>query len=91
MINSITLRFHGVDSWSRPVYKVQDLNVYVGSTDTLLPDVKVAPNGTVEEINEYFRTHVSELVIFGNTFDEHDPLGTPIKKSLAIEILDDLK
>lgn len=86
-IKEINLKFHGIDFWNRPVYKVQDMNVYIGSTDTLFPDKVIAPNNTIEEINAYFKNNITELVIFGSTFDEHDPLGTNIKKNIKLNII----
>lgn len=88
-MTEIVLEFTGIDFWSRPVYKVQGMEVYVGSVDVLFPDKEIAPNNSVEEINEYFRKNLEDLVIFGNSFDsEEDPLGTSIKKSLTIKIID---
>jgi hypothetical protein len=87
-MNDIELTFKGIDYWNRPVYKAKDMNVYIGSVDTLFPDKAIAPNNSISEINEYFRNHLDELVIFGNTFDEDDPLGTSIKKSINIKIID---
>lgn len=87
-MKELILKFVGVDYWSRPVYKVEDMKLYVGSLNTLLPDKKVAPNGTTKEINEYFRNNIDEIVIFGSTFDDGDPLGTRIKKELKIIIKD---
>lgn len=87
-VKEINLEFVGVDFWSRPVYKWQDKEVYIGSVDTLLPDDKVAPNGTTEEINAYFREHLDELVLFGTSFDsEEDPLGSRINKDIKINIV----
>ena len=88
-MNEIALEFIGIDFWSRPVYKVQGKELYVGSIEVLFPDEKIAPNNTVEELNEYFRNNLEDLVVFGSSFDsEEDPLGTPIKKSLTIKIID---
>jgi len=86
---TIDLKFKGIDFWSRPVYKVVDKNAYIGSVDILFPNRKIAPNNTIEEINEYFRNNLDQLCIFGSTFDEDDPLGTPVKKSIKINILKD--
>ena len=79
------IKFYGVDWWGRPVYKIQDMEVFVGSTDTLFPHP--VHGNTSEDINAYFKKNLDELVIFGSTFDEHDPLGTPIKKELKLNII----
>jgi hypothetical protein len=87
-IKTLNISFVGIDFWSRPVYKVEDMNVYIGSLDTLFPDAVIAPNGSKEEIDTYFKTHIEELVIFGNSFDDdQDPLGTKIKKNIKLNIL----
>ena len=85
---NIDIKFKGIDYWSRPVYEVIDKNVYIGSLETLFPDKEIAPNNTKEEIDNYFREHLDELVIFGSTFDEdEDPLGTKLKKEIIINII----
>ena len=82
------VKFKGIDSWNRPVYKIVDSNVYIGSVDTLFPDKHIAPNNTKEEIDEYFKNHLDELVIFGNTFDKgDDPLGYAIKENINLNII----
>ena len=68
------LEFVSIDFWSRPVWKVVDKEVYFCSTDTLLPDKAVAPNGTPEEINAYFKDHQEEVVLLGGSMDD-DPDG----------------
>jgi hypothetical protein len=84
---NVNIKFKGVDWWGRPVYKVEDKEVYIGSTDTIFPDKEIAPNGTEEEINNYFRNNLDELVIFGTTFNEDDPLGTKIKNTIQLIII----
>lgn len=75
------IKFKGIDYWGRPVYKVQELNVYIGDIE------KLWSNTTKEEVDEYYRNHLNQLVIFGNTFDEDDPLGTNIKKDIKLIII----
>lgn len=84
----IDIEFKGVDWWGRPGYKVIGKNAYLGSVETIFPNKEIAPNGTKEEIDKYFRNHLDELVIFGSTFNEdHDPLGTNLKKDIKITIV----
>lgn len=71
----IQIKFEGVDFWSRPVYKDINTTIRYGSTDTLFPNERIAPNKSVKEINNYFKNNIEELVVFGSTFDEDDPLG----------------
>lgn len=85
---TLNITFVGIDFWGRPGYKVEDMNAYVGSVDTIFPNKDIAPNGTKEEIDTYFKEHLNELVLFGSTFDEdHDPLGTKVKKTIKLNIL----
>ena len=53
------------------------MNVYVGDVN------KLFDYGTPkEEVDAYFKEDIGGLVIFGSTFNKHDPLGTNIKKNL---------
>ena len=63
------IKFKGADSFNRPVYKVVDANIYFGSTEILIPDKKLFPKGTTEEINEYFRNNQDKIEFFGRRFD----------------------
>lgn len=63
------IKFKGADSFNRPVYKVVDASIYFGSTEILIPDKKLFPNGTTEEINEYFRNNQDKIELFGSSFD----------------------
>ena len=87
MANEWNFKFEGIDYWNRPVFKCTHNNVRIGSVEILFPNKELAPNNTAEEISEYFRNHIDDLVVFGSSFDEDDPLGTPIKKSITINIL----
>lgn len=81
-----TIKFRGIDDFNRPVYKVQELNVYLGSTEVLFPDKEIAPNGTTEEINNYFKDNLDKLCIFGNSFN-CEPLGNNVKKNINLIII----
>lgn len=70
-------KFEGVDYWNRPVFKLIDGVVRIGSLEKL-----VSTKEEIEEVIEYFKANPDELVIFGTTFDEEDPLGTSIKKGV---------
>lgn len=84
-ITNIDITFVGIDFWNRPVYKVHNMDVYIGSLDTLFPHPEYG--NTPQDIDNYFKNNLDELVIFGNTFDEQDPLGTRIKKSIKLNII----
>jgi hypothetical protein len=70
----LPIKFKTIDHWSRPVYRCEKVKYYFGSTQSLFPDKEKAPNGTVEEINNYFRNNMEELECFGTSIDD-DPLG----------------
>lgn len=80
-------KFEGIDFWSRPVFKSTINETRIGSVDILFPDKKIAPNNTPEEISDYFRKNTDQLLIFGVTFNEDDPLGSPIGSHVTINIL----
>jgi len=81
---TITVEFEGVDFWSRPVYKDVNTIVRYGSVNTLFPDTKIAPNGTKEEINAFFRENIEDLVYFGSSFDCEPNGGMPSHYKLNI-------
>jgi len=80
----IPIKFKGFDDWSRPVYCNKDLQAYFGSTCTLFPDTKIAPNGTIEEVNAYFKENINELEYFGNGFNCEPHGGLNPKYQLKI-------
>lgn len=62
-IRHMDIKFRGIDSWNRPVYKVVDKDVYFGSVNKLFSD-----DATATEVDEYFRTNLDELEFFGDHF-----------------------
>ncbi len=86
-MKELILTFYTIDFWGRPVYKVKDMNLHIGSVDTIFPNKTIAPNSTTKEINAYFREHLDELTIFGVHLDD-DPLGTNIRKDIKLIIKD---
>jgi hypothetical protein len=82
----IPVKFRGYDDWNRPVYYNKDLHSYFGSTCTLFPDKTIAPNGTVEEVNKYFKDNIAELEYFGTSFD-CEPHGG-LNPKYTLEIID---
>ena len=64
MINFV---FEGIDFWSRPVFRQVGGDMRIGSVEKLC--------STMEEVEQLTE---SDMVYFGNTFDEDDPVGTPI-------------
>lgn len=70
---NINIKFYGIDSWNRPVFKSENGN-YLGSTTSLFPDKDKAPNNTAKEISDYFRNNIHEIEYFGKTFD-CEPMG----------------
>lgn len=78
----LNIKFKGIDDWNRPVYKVIDMNVYIGDVNKLFNW-----NTSKEEVDAYFKNDSDGLVIFGSTFNKHDPLGTNLKKEIKLNIL----
>ena len=66
---NIFIKFEGIDDWNRPVYREVDTLARYGSVNRLFPDKKIAPNNTIEEINDYFRKNMKELEFFGHSFN----------------------
>lgn len=91
MSKEYSIKLRGVDSWGRPVYKVQELNVYLGDVNNLW----YGSDKTKEVIDNYYKDNLEQLCIFGaahtddigDTFDEIDPLGTNLKKDIKLNII----
>lgn len=64
----ITVKFHAIDSWNRPVFKEVGAKAYYGSTDELF-SYQANRDYVLENIN------LKDLVYFGSKFD-CEPLGT---------------
>ena len=72
--NVLALRFAGIDSWHRPVFKAIGANCYCGSIDHLFD--RTVPE---EDIIAFFEDDIADkLVYFGNKFD-CEPMGTSIE------------
>jgi hypothetical protein len=66
--------FTCIDFWGRAIFKLKDKQVYFGALDTIFPDTVKAPNGTPEEVVNYFKNNTHEIVLFGAEIDD-DPDG----------------
>ncbi len=62
-VKHFDIKFRGIDSWNRPVYKVVDKNIYFGSVNMLFNY-----DAGVTEVNEYFRNNLEDLEFFGDHF-----------------------
>ena len=80
----LNLTFRGIDYYNRAVFKIEFKSIYVGSTDTLVPNKELK---TKKDIISYFQKHTEELVIFGSSFN-CEPLGAKINKIYKLKILD---
>ena len=80
------IKFVEIDYWSRPLYKYINRDIYLGSLNHLLPDKQIAPNGTKEEINDFFRLNPEAFVYFG-TEPDCDPNGGKFKEDVQFIIL----
>lgn len=72
----VTVRFEGIDSWSRPIFKDTESNARYGDTDNLFS------SGTKEAVVIKSVTPL-DLVFFGNRFD-CEPMGSLPKDTLRI-------
>lgn len=79
----IKIKFVGIDSWNRPIYKDVNSRTYFGATNALF--------GYDEEnlAQQYINEHIEELTYFGHYFD-CEPMGIPItnfKEQTKLEIV----
>jgi hypothetical protein len=73
----IKVKFEGIDSWSRPIFKDVDSSMRFGSVDKLFGgDIKK------EEILQLITE--SDLTYFGNRFD-CEPMGDPVDNIEIVE------
>lgn len=70
----ITVKFKGIDSWGRPVFKDTETNHYYGDTDTLFPQ-------EAKELEVIEKVSAKNLVYFGHHF------GCEPHGSLPLEII----
>jgi hypothetical protein len=77
----IALKFIGIDSWHRPVFKAIDAPFYCGSIDHLFD-----PSVPQDDIIEFFEGTIADhLVYFGKTFD-CEPMGTSLAGFIVVII-----
>lgn len=79
--NERTIKFRGIDGWGRPVFKVLEKNYFIGSTDKLF-----SQTATEQEVVDYFKDRLNELVYFGCSFG-CEPEGGSLKKELKLVLL----
>ena len=72
------LIFEGIDDWNRPVFKHTESKERFGSVDVLFND------GDAEETVQEKITE-AHLLYFGNSFNEHDPLGAKVLGEIKIQ------
>lgn len=85
-MRKIQIKFEGIDDWSRPVYKSKLTKSRYGSVNILFPDKEIAPNNSVEEINDYFKRNMYQLDYFGSSFN-CEPMGSNIPEGFELEIV----
>ncbi|MCK9429978.1 MAG: hypothetical protein M0R17_08230 [Candidatus Omnitrophica bacterium] len=76
----IKIKFKGIDSWNRPVFKNIESNSHYGSVTTLF-DYEDDP----DKIIAYFKENIHELEYFGGRFDcePHGGLDSRIKLEIV--------
>ena len=79
----VQIKFKTIDFWNRPVYQLVGKEVLIGDVDKLWDG-----NTPVKEINDYYKNNLDALCIFGTNIDD-DPLGSSIKKSINLVIVED--
>lgn len=80
---TIKVRFYGIDSWNRPVFKQTDTKQFFGNVGCLFDY-----DATAEQVEEAFIGNEQYLYYFGNHFD-CEPNGihpSRLKKPLKLEI-----
>ncbi len=77
----ITLKFVGVDSWNRPVFKDINTKYYYGSTNKLF-----SYEAEKAKVVKYFKQHPEELEYFGSHFD-CEPMGG-LNEGVKFEFID---
>ena len=76
----IKVKFRGIDSHNRPIFKAINCNDYFGSVNFLFGKYEKP-----EKIVEFFQYHLSNLVYFGSHFD-CEPLGLPLE-NVRLELI----
>ena len=78
-MKTIQIKFKGIDSWNRPVFKDIDSKHYFGSVNTLF-DYNVNP----ELVIKHFKENTDDLEYFGDSFDCEPYGGIPANVKLEI-------
>ena len=78
----VQIKFKTIDYWSRPVYQWLGTEVLIGDVNKLWDG-----NTPIKKINDYYKDNLEALCIFGTNIDD-DPLGSPIKKSVNLVIVE---
>jgi hypothetical protein len=68
----IKVKFRGIDSHNRPIFKAINCNDYFGSVYYLFGKYE-----DPDKIVEFFQYHLDKLVYFGSHFD-CEPMGLPL-------------
>lgn len=84
-METVNIKFKGIDSWNRPIFKAINKNWYFGSTETLFG------YDEEEQAKKFFKENINQLTYFGTHFD-CEPLGIPInelKQQIKLNIVED--
>lgn len=76
----ITVKFHGIDNWNRPIFKDIKSRRYYGSTEKLF-----SYDATAKQI--IAKVSASDLTYFGSYFN-CEPMGTKLGGVIVIKEVD---
>lgn len=76
----IKIKFRGIDSWNRPIFKAINCNDYFGSVYYLF-----GYDEQPEKIIDFFKDKLDRLSYFGSHFD-CEPLGLPLE-NVRLELI----
>ncbi len=70
------VKFAGIDSWNRPIFKEEGVNNYYGSTDILF-NYSQTEDVVLEKVSE------KDLTFFGSSFG-CEPIGSPVSDIVIV-------
>lgn len=79
----LTIQFEGIDFWNRPIFKIEDRNLYMSDVNNLFD-----AGTTKEQIQEFYKDKdLREHITIHGADIEDDPLGTRVKSNYELRII----